>query len=146
MWIYMFESHNQLFSFKGLGIICIRVSLHLGQIKFVFFKRILAHNSWTTRQKWYQFGSSDAEIIWLSNKLFQYFMYQFQMLYIWGNAQNPNDFLCHTLISLYFEITQMVWQPLNEIISNGTSNISVTLVKVKISRQERVKITVLTFS
>ena len=39
----MFESHNQLVSFKGLGIICIRLSLHLGQIKFVFFKCILAH-------------------------------------------------------------------------------------------------------
>ena len=39
----MFENHNQLFFFKGLGIICIRMSLHLGRIKCVFFKHVLAH-------------------------------------------------------------------------------------------------------
>ena len=45
----MFENHNQLFSFQGLGIICISMLLHLGQIKFVFFKHISATHELQTK-------------------------------------------------------------------------------------------------
>ena len=58
-----------IFSFKGLGIICNRSCVTLGtEKKMCIFPHILAHNAWTTRQKWYKFGSLWAEIILLSNE------------------------------------------------------------------------------
>ena len=61
----MLEYHNQVFSLKSVGIICIWSFVTLGTNKLcIFFPPILAQKFWTTGQKWYKFSSSCSQIIW----------------------------------------------------------------------------------